>query len=278
MNPPLFKIVQGNLPTLNATLKGPTGAPVDLTGATVAIQIQLAPAGINFSGSATVASDPTTGQVSFQFSQGQTDVPGVYQAQWVVTLNGAETIHPTSGYFYFEIVPPLPLPQPTSFTLLSDFFDDIRAITGDFNRRLFQDSAISSVMRTQLRLGRVRVDNHPRHRGGTVVWQLTPDLRGITPAITQEDVLAYALLIYHSAHTLILPNMEAYAYRTRALSERFGERKEFLFNLQNVLYELEDGQGTWVNVNALQNWLFAINGIWVWNFNQAELNVELSFH
>jgi hypothetical protein len=56
--------------------------------------------------------------------------------------------------------------------------------------------------------------------------------------------------------------MEAYPYRTRALRTRFGERKEFLFALQNVLYELEDGQGTLVNVNALQNWLFAVNGIW----------------
>ncbi|MGA3267329.1 MAG: hypothetical protein ABSE16_10950 [Verrucomicrobiota bacterium] len=58
-------------------------------------------------------------------------------------------------------------------------------------------------------------------------------------------VMLYSLLVYHSAHTLILPNVESFSYRTRELSERFGERKDFLFNLQNVLHDLEGGEGVW---------------------------------
>jgi len=72
--------------------------------------------------------------------------------------------------------------------------------------------------------------------------------------------------------------MEAYPYRTRALRTRFGERKEFLFALQNVLYELEDGQGTLVNVNALQEPAVRYQRDLGLNFNQAELNAELSVH
>ena len=275
----VFKIVQGNLPLLTVTLLTAAGTPVDLTGCTVALAFQLAPAGLNFGGAAAVNTPATAGVVAYQFTGDQTMVPGNYQGQWRVTkapgpgLAPVVSVYPLAGYFYFEMVPALPVAAP-AFDKLADFFDDIRALTGDFHRRIYQDNDIASVMRVQLRMGRV---HGPVYEGvPTGVWGVTPDILGIRPAIGPTDILAYSLLVYHTAHQLVLPNTEAYSYRTRALSERFGERKDFLFALQNTLYEMEHGAQAYASVSGLRNWLFAINGIWVWSWLQAETNIELS--
>ena len=274
-----FKMAAGDRPLLTDTVcsgnganepAGPDGVPRDLTGCTVKLLFQ-GPA-VQFAQPAVIADAPQ-GKVQYRFQAGDTDMPGDYFGEWQVTdPDGEVTTCPPEG-FEFQIVPALPLATPASFTRLSDLFDDIRALTGDFKKRLYEDSAIASAMRTQLRLGRVRTDDC----AGGKVWRVGADNLTITPAIGPDDVQAYSLLAYHTAHTLILPNVEAYQYRTRAMSERFGDRKDFLFNLQNVIYELENGGQTWSNVTGLRSWLYAVNGIWVWSYMQAERNIDLSF-
>ena len=184
--------------------------------------------------------------------------------------------------FVFEIVAALPVPQVTQFTVLSDLFDDVRAITGDFKKRLYEDSAIASVMRVVLRSHLVADDRYPGGwRGGCPpprgLWTLAPDGLSLSPALQNSDVQPYLKLVYNTALKLVTPNLAAYAYRTRALSERFGEQKDFLFELKNLLYELENDQA-WANITGLRSWLFAVNGIWVWSYMQAEDNIDLSFH
>jgi hypothetical protein len=273
MNEFKFKIATGDRPTLTDILTSSNGAnrePVDLTGCTVKLLFQGP--GVEFASPAAVA-DPPSGQVSYRFNPGETDVPGDYYGEWQVTdADGDVTTHPPEG-FEFQIVPGLPMAQPASFTKLSDFYDDVRALTGDFKKRLYEDASIRDTMRTMLRLGRVHSECD--HRGGTR-WALGPDANTIVPAIGPDDVLAYSLLVYHTAHALVLPNMQGYSYRTRELSERFGEQKDFLFNLQNVLHDLENGEGIWSNVTGLRSWLFSVNGIWVWSYMQTETTINLS--
>jgi hypothetical protein len=148
----------------------------------------------------------------------------------------------------------------------------VRALTGDFKKRMFEDTAIRDAMRLTLRLSRVKKGDCE----GGMTWRLGPDGNTITPAIGADDVLAYSLLVYHAAHTLVLPNIAAYSFRTRELAERFGEQKDFLFVLQNMLHELENGEGIWSNITGLRSWLFNVNGIWVWSYMQTETNINLS--
>ena len=271
-----FKIASGDRPLLSDSLRSATSgngggdpAPQDLTGCTVKLLFQGA--GVEFASPASIT-DAVNGGVQYRFQSGETDVPGDYYGEWQVTdAYGNITTYPPAG-FEFQIVPALPVTPPTSFTKLSDLFDDVRALTGDFKKRVYEDTAIRDVMRLMLRLGRVKNDDCT---GGTV-WRLAADGNTITPAIGPDDVLAYSLLVYHAAHQLVLPNMEGYSYRTRELSERFGEKKDFLFNLQNVLHELENGDGIWSNITGLRSWLFSVNGIWAWSYMQAETNINLS--
>ena len=259
---------QGALPLFTATLLVPgmlPDTPVDLTGASV-VFLFFGPGG-NQSGAATVL-NAAAGQVSYQFTAGQTDATGSYQGQWQVT-NGLSVVNYPSMPFPFEIVPGLPVPTSSGFTKLSDLYDDVRALAGDFKRQLYEDATLRRVMQTVIRLGRVKADGQR--------WSLAADGQTLVPAIGVNDLQAYSLLVYNAAHTLVLPNMAAYNYRTRALTERFGEQKDFLFTLQNVLYDLEEGEQAYANISGLRSWLFAVNGIWMWSYLEAERNIDVSF-
>jgi hypothetical protein len=272
----IIKISQGNLPLLTDTLTDETGNPADLSTSTVIFNFQGV--GVSFAPAATVV-NAVAGMVSYQFVAPQTALTGFYQGQWQVTDGtGGVRSFPTRP-FSFEIIPALPLPGVTSFAKLSDLYDDVRALTGDFKRQLYEDSAIASVMRTQLRLGRVKESGRRRANcdDGAHRWTVGPDGQTISPAILDTDIGAYSLLIYHTALALVTPNLAAYSYRTRALSERFGEQKDFLAEFKLAIYELEDGGQTYASVSGLRSTLFAVNGIFVWSYLQMENNINLSF-
>lgn len=267
-----FELSQGNLPLMSDTLSDENG-PVDLTGATVVLILQGA--GLTFNPTA-VITNATDGTVEYQLIAPQTAVVGSYQGQWQVTdSSGGVRSFPTCP-FNFEIIPSLPITPPSGFTRLSDLYGDIRAATGDFSKTLYEDSALASVMKLVLRSGLVKTDGHDCRRQ-PMCWKVAPDGISLLPAIQDSDVQAYSLLVYNSALKLVTPNMAAYAYRTRAMSERFGEQKDFLFELKNLLYELENEQA-YATITGLRSTLFAINGIFVWSYLQAEDNVNLSFH
>lgn len=272
-----LKIAQGQTPTIQQTLIQSNGQPVNLTGCTVTFVFQIAGGGVNFSGAATLV-NATMGQVSYTFGSGQTATAGSYEGQWqVVDGSGNTTLYPSGGtYFCFDIQPALPTTPPTGFATLAQLYDDVRAVTGDFNRQLYTNEQLASVMRVQLRLGKII---EPPCRGQAMIrFALGADNQTISPTIGNSNVHAYALLVYRTAHALVLPNIAAYNYRTRAMSERFGEQKDFLFTLQNILYELENGEQTWAEISGLRSWLFMVNGIWIWSFTELEQSFETSFH
>ena len=271
-----FKIAQGTTPTITQTIITSNGQPVNLTGYSVNFVCQIEGGGVNFSGGATIV-NASLGQVSYTFLSGQTATAGPYEAQWqVVDPSGNTTLYPVGSYFCFDILSALPTTPPTGFSTLAQLFDDVRAVTGDFDRQLYTNQQIASVMRVQLRLGRII---EPCRRGQPQVrFALGPDNQSIVPAITDTYMHAYALLIYKTAHQLILPNIAGYNYRTRAMSERFGEQKDFIFTMQNLIYELENGEQTWANVSGLRSWLFMVNGIWIWTFTELDAAFETSFH
>lgn len=247
------------------------GGPLNLTGATV--QFLAQGPGVQIQDPATVT-DAVNGKVQYRFQPGQTAVAGDYCGQWQVTDAAGNVLTWPPKPFLFQIVPGALAALPASFTKLSDLVDDVRAVTGDFKKVVYDDDAILRIMRVQLRLGRIKEAVGPCQY---TRWMLGPDNQTITPAITPQDIKAYSLLVYHSAKALIEPDIAAYSYRTRAMSERFGERRDFLFDLENTLYDLESGEGIWSDVTGLRSWLFTINGIWVWSYLQIDQMVDLYY-
>jgi hypothetical protein len=136
-------------------------------------------------------------------------------------------------------------------TPITDLYDAVRAILGDFNAnfRKFEDAAILSVVRTVVITGKLPG------------YKLNADKTQIDPAIaTPRD---YALVLYGSALMFTAPREASYSYSTRALKERFGEQKAFLLELHHALYEAQfpSMMSTWSNMST---WLTGITGLNVW--------------
>lgn len=253
-----FKIGQGNTPNLVDTLCDGTGAPVNVAGATVAFILQ-GEGGVGFTRTGAVADGPN-GKVNYQFIAADSAAPGDYLAQWRITLGAVTTTYPVEGYIKFTVLPGLPFVAAPAQARLSDYFDDIRAICGDHQKRRYEDSAIARVMKVVLKGGRVPIT------GSTALppdnlYQMGADNRSITPAIPNADATAYLLLVYHTAKLLLLPNVKSSSYRTRAVSERFGDQKDFLAELEEVLFQLENGVQCYTEVRGLRAWVFSLSGL-----------------
>lgn len=130
-------------------------------------------------------------------------------------------------------------------TPLSEFYEPVRALLGDFNRevRRHEDSAIASVLRMLVRGGRL------------TGYALAVDRLSISPEVLAPD--AWITLAYRAAITFILPESGSYSYRMRAVSESFGDRKHVLVALEQQLREVENGGadvvfGSW---QSLSGWL-----------------------
>lgn len=259
-----FRISKGDLTQVSDTLSNDS-APMDLTGCTVTFNFQLVTpdgSGVSYSKPATVT-DAVNGKVAYTFAIGETTLPGLFQAQWAVTnAGGATTTFPTGSldnddangrYILYEIVDTVPVSPEAGIMLISETYEGIRAILGDHNPqfRKYEDKSIAAVVRTCLRCGRV-----PR-------YTVTPNGMGISPAITVP--WDFGILIHHAAKMFVLPDAADYSYKTRALSERFGEQKVFIQELTNAIYDIENGPGVFHTFQSFYGWVNALTGINIWS-------------
>lgn len=96
------------LPPIQATLLDPTGAAVDLTGATVHFRMHLPGAAYKVDRVATLTS-PSTGQLQYSWAAGDTDTAGSYLAHWHITFPGGATqTIPTQRDMAIEVEPEAP--------------------------------------------------------------------------------------------------------------------------------------------------------------------------
>jgi hypothetical protein len=95
------------LPQLRATLLDSTGAAINLTGMTVTFKMRPRDGGalkVNQAGAVVSAG---AGTVSYTWQAGDTDTPGIYDAEWVLTsVSGDQTV-PTAGYLVVTVLPNL---------------------------------------------------------------------------------------------------------------------------------------------------------------------------
>ncbi len=257
---PDFAIAQGNLPKLTDTLYGTINigpstsppSPLDLTGCTVQFVFQ-GPAGslATVSGNAQII-NATAGQVAYTFTTGQTDAPGSYQAQWKVTFASGQILNLPARFIYFDIVDAVPVAASASVTPLRMTIDPVRAVLGDFSKlgkHRYEENTVTRMVRALVQMGELEG------------YYLTPDLNAIAPVITHPKI--FGVLIYKAAKRLLLPNVAAYSYRMRAMSESFGEQKAFVVDLENALYDLQNPT-MFGSYQTFYSWLGGVVGLDIW--------------
>lgn len=240
-------ITQNDTPTIYDVLSDDNGA-VNLTGYTVTFEFQLV-GGASFSRAATVT-DAAAGKIQCTLSATDTATVGPYQAQWKAVNGSVVRTFPSEDYIRFNIVERIPIVPPANVTLLTECHEAVRAILGDLHPRhkRYQPDSIDGVLRTVLRLGRVPG------------YTLTPNRLGISPALTEAR--PFGLLVYHAAKMFLLPNVGASSYRLRAIGETFGRQDHFLFDLDNALFDLTNGDGgVFVTFQTFYGWINSLTGV-----------------
>lgn len=105
-----FYIKQGDtLPRLGATLKKVSGAPINLTGATVTFKMRSSAGGsTKVSAVATVLS-AAGGTVEYAWQEADTDTEGQFDAEWIVDWGaGLRQRVPNSGFFTVAVLAGIP--------------------------------------------------------------------------------------------------------------------------------------------------------------------------
>lgn len=93
-------------PALRATFVHQNGMPVNLAGATVTVTIRSQASGpvLVAAAPAAIVGPPADGTVEYEWQAGDTDTPGLYNAEWEVTWASGDTqTFPSDGYTVIEI-------------------------------------------------------------------------------------------------------------------------------------------------------------------------------
>ena len=239
-------VSRGNLAKVTDILRDESGIVVNLTGCAVKFIFQSG--STSYTKSATIT-DAAAGKVEYTFASGETDVAGKWESQWRVTFTdtSVKTFPFPSGVNAFEIVEALPSALPMDKTPVWFFRDPVRAFLGDFNSLKYQNGSIDLVVRSLIRCGEVSG------------FALTPDALSITPVI--DNPRTFGLLVYKACRGFILPKAHSSSYRIRAISESIGEKREFLWALENAIYDTQDSGAMFNSFQDLQSWMTAVCGV-----------------
>jgi hypothetical protein len=121
-------------------------------------------------------------------------------------------------------------------TKIESFRESIRTLLGDNHPTIknYHQDQLDAAVRLVVRLGKAP--------GVT----LSTDGLSVEPTITPFDTQQgknWARIVLNSAKRFIITDSAAGSFRTRALSESFGERREMVFDILNEVYSLECQEG-----------------------------------
>lgn len=145
-------------------------------------------------------------------------------------------------------------------TAITDFYDALRVVLGDRDEEFpqYEDASLLKGVRAVAQMGRVKG------------FGLTTDRNSIYPDVTDPNV--FALFIYHAALMFVASSPDRYSYKTRAIGESFGGYGDFIANIQQSLYELENGT-YFTSYSQLGTWMKGMFGKNLWEV-MTEVKVE----
>src|ERR1035441_2282323 len=118
------------LPVLCASLTDATGTAIDLTDAT-GVSFDMALVGsseLTVNATADIVGPPANGDVQYAWQDGDTDIPGSYNASFVVTYPSGSQSFPSNSWLSILVQPALTDAQPATAPFATAA--DVKAIAG----------------------------------------------------------------------------------------------------------------------------------------------------
>lgn len=147
---------------------------------------------------------------------------------------------------------------------LTETYDVARILLGDFDAvvQQFSDTTLLKAARAVIRLQRLPT------------LSLSLDQMAVTPDPTAAQ---FALLTLWQAKLLITPSPNGYSYRTRAISERFGDNRNHIAEMERRIHELENGEGAFSGWQSYYCWLLGFEGLPVGGV-LTDVNIRAPFY
>jgi hypothetical protein len=226
-------LTQGNrLPVLMDVLTL-DGLPIDLTGCQVHLNYQNLRTGTTRSQSAIVDIPATAGAVRYEWTAIDTAEIGPCIGQWEITYpDGRAICIPASIEEAFEFTISAPVSTAQNIALFRPY---IRTLIGDNHPDIkeYRAEQLDSAVRLVVNMGKV-----PGISLSIDGLSLTPP---VLPDPTDADkTRLWARLVLNAAKYFLLPNSASYSYRTRPLSEMFGDQKHFVYEILEEINQIEN--------------------------------------
>lgn len=127
-------------------------------------------------------------------------------------------------------VPRGPGPCPPALALVADFVPVLRLLLNDLNPTV-QEFATSTL--TSGVVAVIKLNEAPG-------YYLSPDQSTVLPAFCNPN--AFALISYKTARLFVTGTPSKYSFKSRAFSESIGSYRDFIFDLDRHIYEIENGE------------------------------------
>ncbi len=247
-----FNIRQGDLdPVLGDTLLGTDGLPYDLSGVeSITLNLRSLEDGSVRSLTAEALTPSTAGKVNYDWASGDTDTAGEFDGYWLGTFASRPISFSDANNFRLKVIPKFAAPA-ANVTAISDLYSMLRHLLGDQDPcvQQYTDATLMAAVQTMVRMGKANT--------ATQVYTLTADRLFISPMLA--DANALALLIYETVLSFVAGRARGYSYRTRALSESFGDWRTYTRELHDNIYGLRNGD-MFASMSNYQNWLTVVLG------------------
>ncbi len=286
---------QGTTPTVTDVVLDGNGNVLDLSNCVTATFVFQGGKGTPVFAQTRTATitDAPNGGVSYTFQPGDINALGAYLCQWVLTFQDGSTLilppasgvfeatqtnilmkwpdgtwhavqrilgeggqfvwdvdqaaTPTGGWNEFTVV------SAADVTPICNLYDIIRPMLGDFHptEHLYEDETLRRVVLGVVKMGKLNILGP--------AFNVTPDNRCITPVLPNAQTMALAVL--YSVRTILRPTMASSSYRTRAMSESFGVQRDYLWDLENEIWDVENPGCAVATFQSFYGWVNATTGL-----------------
>ncbi len=199
--------------------------------------------------------DAAKREVVYEWGEGDTAVPGDYEAEFRVELQDGRSFTAPNGpetkpYINYRI-----FGQTVDETALEDLYGALRHLLQDEGE--INDMSLAEGIKTMVRMGVLKG------------YKLNTRRTAVTPALENPNHLA--LLLYKTAKSFVVPRPDRGSIRTRAYSFAHGSYAAFLQEIDEQIDELENGKALFGASNNFGNWLLLSSGLDVYQSGLAKL-------